>query len=159
MREQLWRNFCNEKFKALYLSKFNSVLRNIDLALNFITAIATTASVASWGIWKQIPFLWITIVGISQLIVATKPFYPYLREQKRLTELQALHNQLAFEYEKLWVKSKQADVKNEFLKLREFHFKSLSHFQDINVWDKASWRIEARKKRDISLNVDYPINV
>lgn len=162
MRQQLWNNFCNEKFKAFYLETFNSALRNIDITLNFIVAFATSATVASWAIWKHFEALSAAIVGISQFIVATKPFYPYLRDQKRLIELELLHSQLAFDYEKLWVKSGKEDEKSierELNKLREYQFKSMERFHGVDAFEVERWRTGARKNRNSYLKLNYQVNV
>jgi len=143
------------------MAKFNSMLRNIDLALNFIVAFTTSASVASWVIWKDLHVLWIAIVGAAQFVVATKPFYPYLRDQKRMVELQLLHNRFSFDYENLWRKSAEdaENAKIEFDKLRETHFKLFEHFQDVNVLEIERWRASARKERNAYLKINYEITI
>ena len=67
-----------------------------------INAVASSGSIAVWAIWDQFPFIWASIIAISQVIFAVKPFLPYSQRLKLLVpyldEIKNLYNKIEYNW-------------------------------------------------------------
>ncbi len=52
-----------------------------------IKAIASSASIAAWALWKEHAFIWAAIIAVSQVIEALKDVFPMTKELKAASEL------------------------------------------------------------------------
>ncbi|MDN3379724.1 MULTISPECIES: hypothetical protein [unclassified Pseudoalteromonas] len=99
-----WNLLKELKAQIGYLHNYASDDEWTDKALNIFMAIASSASIATWAIWKEHQLVWACIIALSQVVTAIKPFLPY---QKRLKAISELNNQIQaifLEAESIWYK-------------------------------------------------------
>ncbi len=90
-QEKYWRELDQLKVHVFYLESYLERTVTIDRNINMFLAIASSTSIASWVIWKDLSIVWAAIIAISQAINAIKPYLPYT---KRLRSLQGITNDL-----------------------------------------------------------------
>jgi hypothetical protein len=88
----------NEKYSSLVVKKYQV----LDLIANIFLALTTSTSIAVWAIWKSYPTLWFLIIGISQILAITKPYFLFPKYIKVFNEKSIRWQQLTVELEKLW---------------------------------------------------------
>ncbi len=139
MRTKIWNNLIVAKYKALYLSYFNSCVRSIDRWSNGISAVASSAGISTWWIWEEFPWVWASLFGLAQLIIVVKPFFPYINNQNDLTQTWVFYEKLHLAYEKLWVdaqnKVDQAQLEKNYFELRTREVAQLEQTRHFKVWD------------------------
>lgn len=91
MQERYWNFMIQVKASIYYLDIYLEESYKIDTIINIICAIASTASIGAWAIFKIVPFLWSFIIAISQVITAIKIYLPY---SKRITEIKPFLEEL-----------------------------------------------------------------
>ena len=110
----------NEYLSSLIVKKY----QKWDLCTNIFLVIATSSSIATWAIWKELPFLWAAIIAISQIITLLKPYFLFPKYIKVFYEKSILWQNISLELEELWHKfennivdkSKATDAYFEFKK-------------------------------------------
>ena len=83
MRDRLWYYLQNAKFKAGYLCELSKTASTWGNIYSFILALGSAGSVAAWAIWNEFPYVWASIVGISQILHVAKPYIPFLKNDNR----------------------------------------------------------------------------
>ena len=101
-QEQYWQELYDLKVHTSYLSIYLISSEKIDTRINAFLAIASSASIASWAIWKEYQFIWASIIVISQFITAIKQFLPYNLRIKNISKALKEMESLSIEYEKKW---------------------------------------------------------
>lgn len=48
-----------------------------DNLINIILSITSIGGIGAWTVWRQLPFVWAAIVGMSQIINAFRKFLPF----------------------------------------------------------------------------------
>ena len=136
MRNRLWDNLQNAKFKSEYLSKVSKRAHNWGNGYSFFLSFASASSVAAWTVWSDIPGVWAAIVSISQLLHIAKPYFPFLKNDRELFEIGFQYESLYILYEKLWFKYENGaltpeQVEVEFYKYRDLEMTHASKFKHI----------------------------
>lgn len=102
MRDRIWANLQNMKFKSTYTANMSKFTHYIGLLYSFSLAIASASSVAAWAIWKIYPLVWAWIVGLSQVLHVAKPYVPFVKNDKEFMEMSLMYESLYLLYDKLW---------------------------------------------------------
>lgn len=116
--EQLryWNLMFEVKFHLNYLDQCLEKSRKWERRLGFLTAIASSASIAAWVIWEKIGFVWASFVAASQVVNAIRPWLPFSKQIELFShiipEIQYLFNDMEKAY---------YDVANGHLTSREIH--------------------------------------
>jgi hypothetical protein len=124
MRNRIWNNLANIKFKSLYTAKISRRAYHCGNAYSIFLAFASASSVAAWAIWAKYPLVWALIVSVSQVFHIAKPYIPFLKCDREFTEMSLLHGALCLSYEKLWYdcnkeKFDQEKIEKDFYIFRE----------------------------------------
>ncbi|HYL99765.1 MAG TPA: hypothetical protein VEZ90_12480 [Blastocatellia bacterium] len=127
MRDKVWSNLANVKFKAMYSYQYSRSADRIGRLTSWFLALASASSVAAWAFWKAHPAIWGGIIAVSQVLQVTKPYLPVIGSDKELLEMSFDYEQLFLEYEKLWneVESESVDEKAVTQRIEELHKKAL----------------------------------
>ena len=102
MRNRIWNNLSNIKFKALYTNALSRRSNFIGNVYSFFLSFASASSVAAWAIWKQYPLTWACIISISQIMHIAKPYFPFIKYDKEFLEMSFEFEQIYLNYEMLW---------------------------------------------------------
>jgi hypothetical protein len=115
-QQQYWNQLVELHVHVRYLYYYAVNAEWRDRSINIILAIASSGSIAAWALWKELVFIWPSIIALSQVISAIKPFLPYKSRQKALTELNGKLQFTFLSMEKDWY-----DVSEGNLTDREVH--------------------------------------
>ncbi|MCE5346021.1 MAG: hypothetical protein LLG13_07010 [Bacteroidales bacterium] len=102
IRQQIWTNLVNTKFKCIYLGHLIHRDKRISLGINIFLAIISLSSISAWTIWKILPGLFTSLIAISNILMVIKPILSFDKRIKELNEKIILLEDVQFEYEKLW---------------------------------------------------------
>lgn len=136
MRNRLWDNLQNAKFKSNYLSKVSKRSNSWGNYHSFFLAFASASSITAWTIWNDIPNVWAAIVAASQLLHIAKPYLPYLKLDRDFFEMGYQYDKLYLSYEKLWFqfekeKMTEDETEEQFYKLRDTELQFLNKHKHI----------------------------
>jgi len=104
MRQQIWSNLCNLKFKTYYMELLFQRYQKRDRSISILIAITSSTSIATWAVWKEVPLLWAGLIALSQVITVVKPYFPFSKYIKELNTKILKAENLNLEFEKLWSK-------------------------------------------------------
>lgn len=93
--EQLsyWREFVQLKIDAYYVRDYRNSLGLSERRVAAIRAIASSASIGAWAIWKQYALVWALLIAASQVADALKDVFPFRRKRQALSKwCNALNN-------------------------------------------------------------------
>lgn len=110
MRDRIWSELANIKFKAIYTEKVWRRSYHTGNIYSFFLAFASASSVATWAIWEKFPVFWAIIVGISQVLILAKPYIPFTKGEREFSDQSLLFDDLYLSYEKLWYEYKKPNV-------------------------------------------------
>jgi hypothetical protein len=102
MENRVWKGMANVKFRSIYTAKVSRRINYIGNGYSIFFSLASASSVATWAIWKEYPYLWATIVAISQVLHIAKPYLPFSKGARDFIEMSLLYEEIYLEYEKLW---------------------------------------------------------
>jgi hypothetical protein len=103
-RTQIW-NFLNDSKTNEFLSSLIvKKYQKWDLFTNIFLVFATSSSIATWAIWKEMPLLWAMIIAISQIVTLAKPYFLFPKYIKVFYEKSIQWQNLSLEIEELWHK-------------------------------------------------------
>jgi len=69
-----------------------------------------SGTVAGWGIWESIPWLWKTLSSISALVAISLPILNYQKSIEQMASLAGKWGELRIEYEDLWRQVKNTNT-------------------------------------------------
>ena len=124
MRNRLWNNLADIRFRACYAHAYSSFLRFCGGAYSFILSFASAASVATWAIWARYPSVWASIVAIAQVLHIAKPHLGFLKSEPEVLSMSFELEQLYLAYERLWNDCEhkiisESSAEERFYELRE----------------------------------------
>ena len=102
MQNRYWRYMVQLKMWLFYVDEYSENSYKWERRINIILAITSSSSIAAWVIWKQFSFIWASLIAISQVITAVKPYLPYGKRLELLSkisgDLQMLFNKADFNW-------------------------------------------------------------
>ena len=106
MDDTLWRLFIEFKFKECYLERYCAYCKHWNDGNAIGCFLTSSASVAGWALWTHVPWLWSTIIVLSQIVQIIKPFLPYEKNMDALKYLIPELSSLVIELENTWRKTR-----------------------------------------------------
>ena len=104
MRERIWYYMLDSKFQSLYLGYQVSKYQKYDRNINIFLALVSSGSIGAWAIWQELQVLWAGLIALSNVIAIIKPYFPYSKYIKELSERSLKMQNLHLDYERLWYK-------------------------------------------------------
>ncbi|MFP9118132.1 hypothetical protein ACLI08_10125 [Flavobacterium sp. RNTU_13] len=157
MRERFWNTFINYKYKGYVIELLYCKYQKWERNTNVFLAIASSSSIAAWALWNELDWIWASIIALSQLINAVKPFFPYNKYVKELGAKSLKIENLNIECEKLWDKMQNDNIDEEDAENRYYEIKKegneILRFSDDIVFD-VSKQTDIEKKAT-SLNIIF----
>lgn len=159
MRDRLWYNLTDKKFKAIYMSLCSGRARRIALWYSVFLATTSASCVTTWAIWQKLPWLWTVIVTASQVLHITKGHLPFIKNEKEYLEMSFAYEALYLDYEKLWfaledsrVSAEEAEA--EFYRLRDRELDIGKMYRSVATPELPKLIEEARAKVDTALKIN-----
>lgn len=90
-QERYWKELYQLKVHINYVEALLCEAEKRDRAIKIFMAVASSASIGAWVIWKDLSILWAAIIASSQVIAAISPHLPY---RERLKNYSAVLHEL-----------------------------------------------------------------
>lgn len=153
--EEFWKLLMELRGQSQYLLLYQMELEKNQNKTNMILAVAASASIGTWAVWQQWPLIWASIIAMSQVVHAIKPFLAWERNLKNVRGARADLEMLYHDAERSWYNVREGnmtteqihhltmDIKTHRLKLDQKHFgaNALPLKQDLK--DKAYEIVES----------------
>lgn len=107
-----WNEMVDLKYKLIYIDYYRDKSYSIDNAINIFSAISSSASIAGWVIWHDIPYVWAFIIAVSQVLSAIKIYLPYNKRVQNLNSYIEQASKIFLEYEYCWYKVATGELTN-----------------------------------------------
>jgi len=105
-----WRELVQLKAAAIYTRLFrNRVARRVR-TVEVVKAISSSSAIAGWVVFKEVPFLWASIIVAAQLLDALKDVFPFGRQHKAASALTVALETIFIEAEAEWQKIEQGKI-------------------------------------------------
>jgi len=112
-QRRFWQELVQLRVHIYYLHQFHLSDERNQTRLDMFLAIASNGSIATWAVWGKWPMVWATVIGLSQLLNAIRPYLPYQRRIKTLTVLTRELEELALYAEHKWYAVSEGKLTNE----------------------------------------------
>lgn len=90
-QERFWKELYQLKLHLNYVEMHLSESEKNDRNIKIFMALASSASIGAWVIWKELSILWAAIIALSQVISAISPHLPF---KERLKSYSAILHEL-----------------------------------------------------------------
>ncbi len=81
-----WAQMVELKIACVYTRRYRDHLGKWVTRIGAVRAIASSASIAAWAVWKNHAFLWAVIIASSQVLDALKDVFPVTKKHKSASE-------------------------------------------------------------------------
>lgn len=117
----------NLKVTSTYIGLYRDYLGKWVTVLGTPRAVASSASIGAWVIWKEYAFLWAAIIAASQVADALKEVIPFSKKHKAASELAfaltSLFIDAQLEWENIFYgRYTNDEISNRLHKLRKLQF-------------------------------------
>lgn len=164
MKDHIWADLCDWKFKSYLLGILEYKYQKWDRNLNVFLAIVSSSSVATWAIWKKFDLIWGIIIMASQVINAAKPYFPYFKVVRELNIKSKELDFIAIDIESLWYNYQkreidEKDASAQHMVLRKRAIEILSFPEGIVFNHSKNDERRANEKMKIYLKSHYNIDI
>lgn len=113
LRDEVWSAMLTADYNAQYWEALYKRYYQRQKWAEIFLAIASSSSVAAWGIWRDVALVWQLLSGISTLIAVTLPILNMKKLIADLADLQSQWVQIHAEYHLLWFDIEHTTVTRE----------------------------------------------
>ena len=86
-QERYWKELYQLKVHINYVEAHIHDAEMHDRCIKMFMAVASSASIGAWVIWKDLSFLWAMIIALSQVIAAISPHLPFKERLKTYSSM------------------------------------------------------------------------
>ncbi|QHI68598.1 hypothetical protein [Tichowtungia aerotolerans] len=134
----LWRRMLDADLSQRYFTQLARDYRAQDTFFKIIIALFSSASVASWNIWKTPGYEWIwqTFIGMTTVVAILSPLLKCADKYQKSFNISVEMIDLLSRYETLWAKKDsltEDDVNQEMQILNKISLRISSSAFDLNV--------------------------
>ena len=134
-QERFWKQLFQLKHDIEYLRLYSEDSVRKEKIVSAAIAILSSGSVAAWLLIGKIEILWATIIVVTQLVNAIRPYLPYQRRVKHTAE-QATELEGLFLYaERRWPEVFERELEN-----KEIHRLSMDIEQQRTQFERNHFR-------------------
>ncbi len=160
MRNRIWNNLANIKFKALYTCECSKKSGFWSRTASFLLAITSATGVAAWALWQQHTTTWAFIIGGAQLLQIAIPFIPFLKHETDFLTMSFEFERLYLEYEKLWYAVEEETIEQNaametFYKLREREIEIEHSHKDARCPKPQRWVQKMYEETQVNLSLNF----
>ena len=102
MRQRIWNNLVNVKFKSMYACECGRKADLYDRCVSIFLAFFSSASVGAWYFWKAHQTTWAVLIAISQIVAVTRPFISFFKNEAKFLGTSYDYDALYDSYKELW---------------------------------------------------------
>lgn len=164
IRDRIWTNLVNSKFKCNYIGYLIDEYQKISLSVNIFLTIISLSSVSAWAIWNVFPWLWSILIAISNILLVLKPLLAYDKKIKELREKLAILEDIQVEYERLWYLSESNTIDEKaaserFFELYDRQIKTLRTSGEIIIGESKKIKVKSDSETNLYLRNNYLIDI
>lgn len=115
------------KVAAAYTRLYRDDLGTWVTSLGTIKAIASSGSIAAWVIWKDLAFVWGSIIAVSQVADALKDVFPFTKIHKAASEHAITLENIFIDAQLEWENIFSGQYTNERIANRRHKLMKLQH--------------------------------
>ncbi|WP_081488667.1 hypothetical protein [Cupriavidus basilensis] len=101
-QERFWKELYQLKVHINYLEAYINDAERCDRAIKIFMAIASSASIGAWVIWKDFSVLWASIIAASQVVSAVAPHLPFKHRLNAYSSVLHEFEELFIQAESKW---------------------------------------------------------
>lgn len=149
-----WKELFQLKVHNELVELFVKRSERIDRCLNMFIAIASSASIGAWAVWKEFAFIWAIIIALSQIVHAIRAYLPFQERLKLLTQLRNSYSELFIYSDTRWpevasgglnnadISKIRSEIRSRKLEFEKKAFPNSSLPEDDALFEKASLSAE-----------------
>lgn len=151
-QERFWKELHNLKFDVIFVQEFLREAERNERIFKLLSAIASSASIGAWVIWKDFALIWGSIIAGSQVLSAIYPHLPYADRLKTFLLVHRDFEKLFIEAEYKWHTVANgslsfSDIDDERMKLQKKKSEILNKHMPNGIFP-TSRRKEEQAKRE-----------
>lgn len=112
-QKRFWQEIVLLRVHLYYLQYFQFEAEKNERTLNIVLAIISNTSLAAWAISQHWQLLWAFLIGVSQIINATRPYLPFKKRSNVIIGMRRELDELALQAEYKWYKISEGENTNE----------------------------------------------
>jgi hypothetical protein len=117
---QYWVELQALKAHVNYLELYQLRYENIERWIGILLAVASSASIGSWALWKDLALLWSVLIMLTQIISVVYKFLPFKSRLKPLSTAGIELSVLADDAEKGWYDVAQGELTEKEINEKRF---------------------------------------
>ncbi len=106
MKSAIWKSMLDADMNARYWKYLVSRYSRRDKGLKIFLAIMASGTVAGWGLWESLPWLWKSLSSGAAIVAIALPILNYQKSIEQMSTLAGKWGELRIEYEDLWLQIK-----------------------------------------------------
>jgi uncharacterized protein YktB (UPF0637 family) len=151
------------KADASYFRLYRESLGRWVTGLAALKAVASSAGIAAWALWKDYAFVWGAIIAASQVADALKEVFPFARKHKATSvhsvTLDYLFNDVQLEWESIVSgRYKDEEIMERLHKLRKLQLDADQHNFPDGLAERNDLRTQAKQKAEDYFVTTYGVN-
>ncbi len=160
-----WNKMVELKVYALYARLYRDRLGRLVTAMGTVRAVASSASIAAWAIWRDYAFVWAAIIALSQVLDALQDVFPVTKRYKAVSEHAVTLDSLFIDTQLEWdgVSSgvySNTQINNRLHKLRKLHHEAESQsFHQEGLPTNAELFKEAQSQAEAFFSLNYGVEL
>ena len=104
MKKAIWESMLDADMNARYWRYLVRRYSARDSGLKIFMAVMASGTIAGWGLWESIPWLWKSLSSISAVVAISLQILNYQKQIGQMSFLAGKWGELRIEYEDLWVR-------------------------------------------------------
>lgn len=133
MRLAIWKSMLDADMNARYWKYLVNRYSKRDKWIKIFLAIMTSGTVASWGWWEAMPWLWKSLSSISALVAISMPILNYQKIIEQMSSLAGKWGELRIEHEDLWFQVNESKTSQSLERLFKKFRKIESTLQEMET--------------------------
>jgi len=99
-----------------------------------VRAIASSASIGAWAIWRQYAFAWGLIIALSQVLDALRDVFPFTKQHKAAAELAIVLESLFIDAQLEWESIRAGRYDEDRVAKRLHKLRTLHHNAECRIF-------------------------
>jgi hypothetical protein len=131
LRRAIWDSLLDAELHARYWEYLCRLYYRMDKYTKMFLALTSSSTVASWGFWSEIGFMWKTLSGLSAVTAIILPILNWRGNTQRMSKLSGKYSQIQYQYENLLLDYESgrdlSKIEEQYKRIREKEF-STRHY-------------------------------
>lgn len=149
IRHRIWINLVNTKYQAIYLALLSVRYQKRERIINIFLAVLSSAGVASWFIWEQFATVWASLIALSHILLAIRPYLPYYKYTSSLNKASNDLTHIHFKFDRLFYNFDSGKI-DSHLALKQIHKLSKEWLKITDISDDIDFNKNKKLEKETS---------